>query len=155
MDQACLQGRRFDSSLAVLQARARARACIQAYVAGERPGSTFVLSAASFANRSARRRSVFARVRWVSAWMWAMAALLMRSALLASTSALCPPILRLDIVARGLFVRSLLGEPLRSQPSRFVARGLSCRFILGFGARGSSGRRLLETGFRPFSMMVL
>jgi hypothetical protein len=155
MDQACLQGRRFDSSLAVLQARARARACIQAYVAGERPGSTFVLSAASFANRSARRRSVFARVRWVSAWMWAMAALLMRSALLASTWAVCLPVSRLRIVARGLFVHSFPGEPLRSQSGGFVSRGLSCHLFLSFGALCFRGRRFLEAGFRPFPMMFL
>ena len=117
-----------------------------------RPGSRFVLSAAA-ASRSARRRSVFARIRSVSAFTCAKAALLMPSALLSRSSALCPTILRLDIFARRLFVRSLLCEPLRSQPGRFVARGLSCRFVLTFGALCFSGGRFPETGFGPFSMM--
>ncbi len=62
---------------------------------------------------------------------------------------------RLVAFSRGLFVRSLLGEPLRSQPGRLVARGLSSRFIISFGALclRSRRRRLLETGFGPFSMM--
>jgi hypothetical protein len=55
------------------------------------------------------------------------------SALFAGSSAVRPPILGLGIVARGLFVRNLLGESLRSQSSRLIPRGLSCLFFISFG----------------------
>jgi hypothetical protein len=78
----------------------------------------------------------------------------MRS-VLSSTAVVCPPILRLATIARDLFVRCLLGEPLQSQSHRFVARGLFGRFVLSFRARCFGERRFLETGFGPPSMMLL
>jgi hypothetical protein len=86
------------------------------------------------------------------------------SALFAGSSAVRPPILGLGIVARGLFVRNLLGESLRSQSSRLIPHGLSCLFFIsfgelckGWGSRGWHVRQCSDQAqqyllFRPISL---